>query len=418
MPQNTQAVTAAERTRVRDLAKTFLDYAARPEMAERTALWYAHNELKGPRPMVVFEAWPVLGEFMPPLACQSPLAREIESQLLEQIVMHDAIGDDKVITPEFHVGMDIHLREYDMDVSRRHAADDKGRQLGFQVDYPITDLVAQLPRLKPSVYRVDRESTRAHKAAVEEVIGDLMPVRIENNSQTWYGAVSGRLVMLMGMERMFLEMIEHPEAVKELFHFVVEDMLGYLRWQQREGLLTPNNANQYAGAGSYGFSRELRPVPGQVKLADLWGNLNSQETVGLSPAMFEEFAFPAYGRLAEEFGLIYYGCCEPVHDIWDRCLSRLPHLRKVSISPWCDEAFIGERLRGAPVIYSRKPSPNYIGVGQFDEQAFSAHVAQTLRAARGCRLEIIFRDIYALDGDLTKPARAVAVVRKLIDEMW
>jgi hypothetical protein len=418
MTEARQSVTAAERVWLRDVARKYLEYAARPVMAERTELWYAHNELKGPRPVVVFEAWPVLGEFMPPPHCQSPLAREIESQLLEQIVMQDAIGDDKVITPEFHVGMEIHLREYDIDITRRHAADAKGRCLGFEVDYPITDLVAQLPGMKPSVYRADRESTLAHKAAVEEVIGDLMPVRIENNSQTWYGGISGRLVMLMGMERMFLEMIEHPEAVKELFRFVVDDMLTVLRWQEREGLLTPNNANQYAGAGSYGFSRELTPRPGHVRLADLWGNLNSQETVGLSPGMFEEFAFPAYCRLASEFGLIYYGCCEGVHDIWDRCISRLPHLRKVSISPWCDEAFIGERLRGTPVIYSRKPSPNYIGVGRFDEDAFTAHIAATLRAARGCRLEIIFRDIYALDGDLTKPARAVAIVRKLIDEMW
>lgn len=413
-----QKVTATERAYVRDLAEKFLEYAARPVMAQRKQSWYAHNELKGERPMVVFEAWPVLGEMMPALQCQSPLAREIEGQLLEQIVMADAIGDDKVITPEFRVGMEIHLREYDMEVTRRHAADDKGRQLGFKVDYPITDLAAQLPGMKPSVYSVDRESTRAHQTAVAEVIGDLMPVRIENNSQTWYGGISGRLVMLMGMERMFLEMIEHPEAVKALFAFVVEDMLTVLRWQEREGLLTPNNANQYAGAGSYGFSRELRPREGQVRLADLWGNLNSQETVGLSPAMFEEFAFPSYCRLAEEFGLVYFGCCEPVHDIWDRCLSRLPHLRKVSVSCWCDEGFIGERLRGSPVIYSRKPRPNYIGVGRFDEEAFTAHIAETLRAARGCRLEIIFRDIYALDGDVTKPARAVAIVRKLIDEMW
>jgi hypothetical protein len=118
------------------------------------------------------------------------------------------------------------------------------------------------------------------------------------------------------------------------------------------------------------------------------------------------------------YGLMYYGCCEPVHAIWEHGLASLPHLRKVSISPWCDEQAMGERLRKAPVIYSRKPRPNYVGVGTLDEPAFTEHIAQTLRAAKGCHLEIIFRDIYTFDGDPTKPGRAVKIARRLIDSMW
>jgi hypothetical protein len=75
---------------------------------------------------------------------------------------------------------------------------------------------------------------------------------------------------------------------------------------------------------------------------------------------------------------------------------------------------MGDALRGSNVIYSRKPFPNYIGVGDFDPQAYAAHIAETLDAARGCELEIIYRDIYALNGDRTKPGRA----RALIEERW
>ncbi len=52
--------------------------------------------------------------------------------------------------------------------------------------------------------------------------------------------------------------------------------------------------------------------------------------------MYHELVFPAYERLAREFGLVYYGCCEPVHPVWGD-VSRLHGLRKVSVSPWCDE---------------------------------------------------------------------------------
>jgi hypothetical protein len=147
-------------------------------------------------------------------------------------------------------------------------------------------------------------------------------------------------------------------------------------------------------------------------------NMNSQETVGISPAMFEEFVYPSYRELAEMAGLVYFGCCEPVHSVWESCLSKLPHLRKVSVSPWCDEQKMGEWLRTAPVIYSRKPRPNYIGVGKYDDEAFAEHAAQTIRAARGGHLEFIFRDIYTLVGDLSRAGKAVATCRRLIEKLW
>jgi hypothetical protein len=284
----------------------------------------------------------------------------------------------------------------------------------------------------------------------------------------WIGNPSYKVLRLMGMENMLMAMMDRPDEMKHLYRFVTEDLKRYMLWQESEGLLTLNNGNHYAGAGSYGFSRELgqrgegvspacgegvppasSPFPAsslaqsqqhqqkqqqdagrmpatradkmsatRVRVSDLWMNMNSQETVGISPEMFEEFVYPSYHALAEMAGLVYFGCCEPVHSIWENCLSKLPHLRKVSVSPWCDEVKIGAWLRKANVIYSRKPSPNYIGVGQLDEEAFAEHVAQTVRAARGGHLEIVFRDIYTLCGDLTKPRRAVEIVRRQFDKIW
>lgn len=123
--------------------------------------------------------------------------------------------------------------------------------------------------------------------------------------------------------------------------------------------------------------------------------------------------------MAKHFGLLSYGCCEPVHPYWEAYISKYPNLRKVSISPWCDEAFIGERLQGENIIYHRKPSPNFVGVGkEFDEQGFKEHVIKTLQCAKGCKLEFSFRDVYTLSGDTTKPKRAVQIVRDMIEKHW
>lgn len=410
-------VTQAERTYLRDLARRMLDYANLPVMTERVKLWYLHNELKGPRPMVVFESGGAMGEMMPTPQCTSEMGKFIEWGLRGPIVEHEMLGDDKVVPREFRVGWQIHMREFDMDITERRAADAQGRELGFEMHYPIKDLPVDLPKLKHSTYHVDREATLEQKAAVEEVIGDLMPVVVNNWSICWIGNPSYKVLRLMGMENMLIAMMDYPDLVKQLYAFVTEDIAQFLLWQEHEGLLTANNGNHYAGAGSYGFSHELQPQPGKVRVRDLWMNMNSQETVGISPEMFEEFVAPSYQKLSEMAGLVYYGCCEPVHSIWNS-LTKLARLRKVSVSPWCDEVAIGEALRKAKVIYSRKPRPNYVGVGTLDEEAFREHVSQTVRAARGGNLEVVFRDIYTLSGDNTKPKRAVEIVRQQFEKLW
>ncbi len=151
----------------------------------------------------------------------------------------------------------------------------------------------------------------------------------------------------------------------------------------------------------------------------MWGFMDSQETVSISPEMFGEFFFPYYNEVAKNFGLLSYGCCEPVHPIWEKYISKLAGLRKVSISPWCDEDYMGQALKGSNVIYHRKPSPNFVGVDiELDEAAYSEHIKKTLTCAKGCKLEFSFRDIYTLGGRPGKPRRAVEILRNLIEKYW
>jgi hypothetical protein len=260
---------------------------------------------------------------------------------------------------------------------------------------------------------------------VNEIIGDILPVKIKFNAQdyNWYASPSKKAVHLMGLENMMFALIDYPDEYHSMYRHMVDDVLAHYKWMEKEGLLIPNNENDYAGSGSYGFTDELPTEEcnktGIVTTKDMWVNLNSQETVSVSPAMYGEFFYPYYYDLAKEFGMVYYGCCEPVHPLWEDYISKLPGLRKVSISPWCDEEFMGEALRGGNVIYSRKPSPNFLALDQpFDEEAYKEHIAKTLKAAKGCELEIICRDVYALYGDKTKLGKGVKIIREQIEKLW
>jgi hypothetical protein len=416
-------VTREERRYLRELAAKQLVYAHDPRMAERTGLWYRHNSLRGERPMIVMEMDTFEGDMLPAPRCESPAAVEIERSLLRHIISHEEIDDDKVVPAAFIVPWRIAINEFGIAIPTEHGVDARGGTVGYHWTHPIKTLKQDFHKLKPATFAVDREGTLAWKTLAEEVLGDILPVEVKNSSLRWHFAPSAKVVQLMGLEAMMISMIDEPDEMHALFAYLRDNMLAYARWQEAEKLLTLNNDNDYTGAGSYGFTNELPTdacqQSGRVTTRDLWLNMNSQETVSISPRMYHRFIHPYYCEIAEPFGLTYYGCCEPVHDIWEKSVSELPHLRKVSISAWCNEEYMGQALRGGRVIYSRKPSPNYIGVGEgFDKEGFAHHIRKTLLAARGCTLEIIFRDVYTLTGDRTKPGRAVQITRRLIDELW
>lgn len=417
------SIAQEEKIYIRELAKKYLEYANLPVMEDRKKLWYDHNSLKGSRPVIVMEHVLFEEDILSASKCESKAAKEMERYLRSAIRNFELICDDKVISPYYEVFWKIDLQLFGVEIRRRYAEDSYGKKLGYTEQHPIADLKDDFHRLSPSTYKVDREYTHTWKGFVEEVIGDILPVKIKNSSLFWHVEPSQRIVELMGLETMMFSMVDYPDEMHALYKFVKDDIEAFICWQEKEGLFNLNNENDFAGAGSYGFTTELPSdackESGIITSKDLWGNMNSQETVGISPDMYGEFIFPYYYELAKNFGLVYYGCCEPVHPIWEDYISKLPGLRKVSISPWCDEEFMGDALRGSKVIYSRKPSPNFVGVeGMFDESAFAEHITKTIRAARGCELEFIFRDIYTLSGDISKPGKAVTITRNLIEKFY
>lgn len=406
-----------ERDYLRSLAEQYLKIANLPVMKQREKLWYSHNELKAERPVIVMEMGTFCQDMLPALSCESSYGRILESTFLTAIINHEMIDDDKVVSPYLEIPIAVSIQPFGINHERIYAENPNGRNLGFRDIHFIKDLEKDLPKLRHSVCSYNQDATEAYKQFAFATVGDMMPLVETNHSLDWFFGLSQRVIELMGMEALMYALEDTPELVKELYKFVADDAVAVLEWQEQHDTLRMNNANNYAGSGSFGFSHELKSRD-HVHRNMLWGNLNSQETVGISPKMFHEFIYPAYEYVASQFGLTYFGCCEPVHPIWND-IRNLPHLRKVSVSPWCDQQFMGNVLRGSKIIYSRKPSPNYLGVGkEFNETAYREHIDETLHVAYGCELEIIHRDIYTLNGNKQKVKRAVQIVREEIDKIW
>jgi hypothetical protein len=412
-----------DKTLLRDLAARQAEYAALPVMAERRDQWLALNDGgDNVRPPIVIETWTFARDFMPEslLRCESQLGRNLEQQLLYPIRNHELLDDDKVCPDTFDIGWFASVDDLGVAIPTEAIKDAEGVNCGYRFLHPIHDLARDLDLIKPTVCSVDRPRTFAWKAFLEELLGDRLPVRIRTGT---FGnpMLTHRVVALMGMEAYFTAMCDTPELVHALMGKLRDNALASMRWAEAEGLLQCNNGNQSSFGSSYNFTRRL-PQPdwngGPVRLRDMWGCANSQETVGVSPEMYHEFCFPYYRDVCEPMGLLYYGCCEPAHPFWED-IRRYPHLKKVSISRWCDQRFMAEALTGTGIVFSRKPDPNFLSVDKtLNEEAWADHVRETLELTRGVAVEFIVRDVYTVHGNLANPRNAVRLARREIDRRF
>lgn len=403
---------------LRELAKHRLEIALDSANLERRQAWLDLHSGGAARPMVLAE-WGGIREASPPFApelrCGDGWAQGVERVLRQDIWVFETLQDDHAFDPFFSVNWAVSCEGYGVQpVEHRIDAD---HLTAKSWDPPITDIDAQFHLLQPRTFSVDRDATLARKSRIEDVFGDILPVRIRG-SFWWTMGMTIQAIRLIGLEGLMLAMYDDPDGLHRIMRFLCDDHLAFAQWLEAEGLLSLNNESDYVGSGSCGYTldlpkQSLAPADA-VTMADLWVLLESQETVGVGPVQFEEFIFPYQAEIAERFGLVYYGCCEPVHTRWD-VVRRLPDLRSVSVAPLCDQSIMAEAL-GADYVFSRKPNPTLISTPRFDEALIREDLRTTLdvTAAHGCPVEIIMKDVHTLQNEPWRLARWVELAREEI----
>lgn len=414
-------ISQRDRQILRDLAKKQLDISQHPEMQKLKKEWTLHNDCKGTRPMITVELYTFSGEIIPPLLkCEGEWARQIEARLYSNYVNFKLFGDDTPVLDYFPIYYDTKFIPFGIEFKTIHSKSDQN-SLGHKFVEVIKDLKKDKHILKKSEFSIDKTAHLKTMDALNDIFGDILPVRL--TGQSLYCTLTQDLVHLMGMENFFISLLDYPEEINTVLSNLADDYIEYYKALEREGVILPTTGGQLLRQGSFCYTEDL---PGYDELEkrplsskDVWGFMDSQETVGVDPEIFKEIVFPAYKKVAEHFGLLSYGCCEPVDPIWESCISTLENLRKVSISPWCNEEYMGRRLCGKNIIYHRKPSPNFLGVGKdVDEEAVRSHIRKTLNAAKGCHLEFSQRDVYQINNTPEKVKRYVSIIREECENFY
>lgn len=399
---------------LRDLAKQYAELAAQPIQEQRRRLWSAHHSFK-PSPVPVlatYGMWNVwCREFFGDAAmkCQDPFFRDHE-RALRMMIFQDSVGDDSILEPW---------------ITQRAAVKGTWGQLwGLKEEFihsedtggawkfnPAIREWSDLDKIKPTPHEIDEVQTREWVSKIQEAVGDILPVDV-NRAPAYHGFsadISTSLARLRGLQTLMMDMYEYPAELHRLLTLM------------RDGILANNDAAEKAGnysltshanqATTYCDELEWpRPNSGPRKRAHLWGFCAAQEYTLISPRFHEEFLLQYQLPIISKFGMTHYGCCEDLTAKIDM-LRKIPNLRSIAVTPTADIHRCAEQI-GKDYVISWRPNPTDMVCAGWDETRIRKIIRDGVKSCKGLALHIHLKDVETVQGDVSRLARWVKIVRE------
>ncbi|OPZ86582.1 MAG: hypothetical protein BWY76_00887 [bacterium ADurb.Bin429] len=387
---------------LRDLASRYAEIAALPAQAEKAALWRKLNRLEPVRPLVWINEIPwhemnVDDELT--ARCTDGYARQIEGDLRRTLYQWRHMPGDMVLDPVLYVsyvcGPSSTYADY--GIEEQVVRHEGGHDVAF---VPIINTLADVEKLTTPTVWVDWEETERRFQIMQQVCDGIIRVEKRGIVHQW-GSPWDQMIHWYGIEKLYIDMVDQPELVHALLTRFMAAVHSVLDQQEAMGLLSVSNGNHRVGSGGLGITNELpQPdyMPGSpARLIDQWGTSTGQIFSEVSPAMHDEFCLQYEQPYMERFGLSCYGCCEPLHNKMG-ILRKVKNLRRVSMSYWIDLDKAVEAV-GTDYVFSYKPTPAVYAWDAWDPEPARANLRTALEKARGCRVELIMKDISTVRGE-------------------
>ncbi len=388
------SVSKNDRDILRELARQLAEIAALPIQQQTIALWKASNGLKPVRPMVMIDQIPwhemdVDGELT--LRTQDDFARGFETDLRRTLYRWKHMRADMVVEAFIGIPKVFHTDGFGITVEENQSIGDPsndvvGHYYLDQLKTPEDAEKIRTPHITPDI-----KATRELQAKAQEIFDGILPVRAVGVSTMFN--LWDTLVCWHGVENVLVDLVDRPEFMHTVMSRLTNAYVGMVDQLEAHGLLEPAQSTIHCTGA---FSDEL-PAPGfnpeKPRTRDTWTCGMAQVFSSVSPAMHQEFELDYVNKAYERFGLVYYGCCEPLDGKID-IVRKVPHVRKISMSPWVDVERAAEGI-GRDFVFSRKPSPAFLAPDTFDPKAGEKRLRMTRDACtrHGCPLEFILKDI-------------------------
>lgn len=383
-----------DREIIRELAARTAEIAALPVQEEKRRLWRQLNGREPGRPLVMIDqvCWHEMNvndELTE--RCTDPECRRYETFLRRTLYQWRHFPGDLVVEPFVRVPKSIHNTGFGIDVHEQTVSTDAASDVLGHRFFNQFESDADLEKIQVPRITHDPEETERRLAVAHDLFDGLLDLRSEGMDP--YLSLWDPISTWMGVENALYALMERPEFMHRLAARMTEGYLAMLDQLEEMGLLCgPQSLIHCTGA----FTDEL-PAPGyrpeQPRTKDLWMFGLAQMFSTVSPATFKEYEVDYTSRICERFGLVYYGCCDPLDGKMNE-VRQIPNVRKISMSPWADEERGAEAI-GQDYVFSRKPNPAFLAYASFDPEQVRNDLLHTRRVCErhGCPLEFILKDI-------------------------
>jgi len=392
------AISEKDRTILQKLAEEVANIAALPIQKQKADMWRHLNQLDPVKPMVWINEipWHEMGPEME-LKTSNEFFHQQESYLRRLLYQWKHMRCDMVVEPKVFCPLVVRDSGFGIEANIVSADGDSGFRdrivvTGASDFEPVIKNEEDVEKIQVPQVKVDWEATERNYEFLSDIFKDILIVEKQGAAGFWF-APWDELVTWLGVGEALTYMIERPEFVHQAMKSLMDAHLSRLDQYEKLNALASNNGPYRIGSGGFGFTGELpqASVDGHVNAIDLWGSSTAQIFAAVSPKMHQEFALQHEMRWLEQFGLTYYGCCEPLDRKID-ILKDIPNLRKISISPSADREKAAGNI-GENYVLSLKPDPAIFAAENWNSGLVRQGLQEDLEKTKGCAVEIILKDI-------------------------
>nr|MDD6336501.1 hypothetical protein [bacterium] len=389
-----------DRLILRELATRYMEIASDSIQQARMLRYRQSNAMQKVKPIVLIDEVP-WGEMdldgSLTLACTDPDCRHIERWLRRKLFQWRYFQADHVFLPYYPVRRRITGNDIGLDIQEQ-TLDTAPSGAGI-ISHHYLDQLADESALeaigRPQV-TVDMAATLTEMDKIDGLIGDILPPRIEGESV--YCAIWDLIPRYHGVENSLMDLYDRPEFIHAMMGRFTDFYQELYRQYEQLNLFEAQPLTLHC-TPALTFDLPGPDFDGQrVCRHNVWARGMAQIFSSVSPAMHEEFDLQYLRRIFEPFGLVYYGCCEPLDGKID-LLRSFKNLRKISITAWANVQAAAEKM-GGDFVLSYKPNPAFVATTVFDPQPVLAQIRTMLKSCRqnGTQCEIILKDISTVCG--------------------
>lgn len=386
---------------LRELGHKLAEIAHLPVQQEKKALWTANNDLHAERPMVYVDQLPWFelntAEEMK-LQCEDPFLRSVEQDIRMLLYRWNHFRCDMVVENWIELPRTIHGLNYGIHIKEEIRETNSANDI---VSHSYMDQLEDedaLNALQNDVITVDEELDQRRMDLCNDIFNGIIPVRF--GGVGIHAGLWDRIAQMRPAENILYGFADEPEFTAQIVQKFVDLTNSTIDQCERLGLLDPQM--QYVHCtGAYTNDLPTDGMEdGKAKARNCWAFGMAQILSTVSPAMHEEYEIDICKPMYERFGLLYYGCCEPLHNKIDM-VRKVKSIRKISCSPWCDIDIAADNIAG-DYVFSCKSNPAFICGGDFHEDDIRKQLSAAKEACRRTNtpLEIILKDVSSLNGHL------------------